>query len=200
MKTITFSADDALIEQARRQAALENTTLNELFCCTPARSSVSWRASPTRCKAPTPHCALPNSIIVVQFYPPDVPLEEAGPQLIDGNVTAEHAQELEDASWRHLPDLQPLREDMLCFIQISLQLHQVEQVMHFRTAIQQLPEVLECHHVTGEYDYLLKVVVRNRQELERLVMEKLTPLPGVARIHTSLVFSEIKASTALPLR
>jgi Lrp/AsnC family leucine-responsive transcriptional regulator len=95
-----------------------------------------------------------------------------------------------------LLDRERLGFDMLCFIQISLQLHQVEQVMHFRTAIQQLPEVLECHHVTGEYDYLLKIVVRNRQELERLVMEKLTPIPGVARIHTSLVFSEIKASTA----
>jgi len=96
-------------------------------------------------------------------------------------------------------DRERLGFNMLCFIQISLQLHQVEQVMHFRIAIQQLPEVLECHHVTGEYDYLLKIVVRNRQELERLVMEKLTPIPGVARIHTSLVFSEIKASTALPL-
>ncbi len=98
-----------------------------------------------------------------------------------------------------LLDRTQLGFDMLCFIQISLQLHQIEQVNHFRTTIQQIPEVLECHHVTGEYDYLLKIAVRNRQELERLVMEKLTPMPGVARIHTSLVFSEIKASTALPL-
>ena len=99
-----------------------------------------------------------------------------------------------------LLDRERLGFDMLCFIQISLQLHQVEQVSHFRATIQQIPEVLECHHVTGEYDYLLKIVVRNRQELERLIMEKLTPIPGVARIHTSLVFSEIKASTALPLK
>ena len=99
-----------------------------------------------------------------------------------------------------LLDREQLGFDMLCFIQISLQLHQVEQVSHFRATIQQIPEVLECHHVTGEYDYLLKIVVRNRQELERLIMKKLTPIPGVARIHTSLVFSEIKASTELPLK
>jgi Lrp/AsnC family leucine-responsive transcriptional regulator len=98
-----------------------------------------------------------------------------------------------------LLDRERLGFDMLCFVQISLQLHQLEQVNHFRTVIRQIPEVLECHHVTGEYDYLLKIAVRNRQELERVVMEKLTPIPGVARIHTSLVFSEIKASTALPL-
>ena len=98
-----------------------------------------------------------------------------------------------------LLDRERLGFDMLCFIQISLQLHQIEQVNHFRTTIQQIPAVLECHHVTGEYDYLLKIAVRNRQELERLVMEKLTPIPGVARIHTSLVFSEIKTATALPI-
>ena len=98
-----------------------------------------------------------------------------------------------------LLDREQLGFDMLCFIQISLQLHQIDQVTHFRTTIQQIPEVLECHHVTGEYDYLLKVAVRNRKELERLVMERLTPIPGVARIHTSLVFSEVKASTALPI-
>jgi Lrp/AsnC family leucine-responsive transcriptional regulator len=99
-----------------------------------------------------------------------------------------------------LLDRERLGFDMFCFIQISLQLHQIEQVNHFRTTIQQIPEVLECHHVTGEYDYLLKIAVRNRQELERLVMEKLTPIPGVARIHTSLVFSEVKTSTALPIK
>jgi len=89
--------------------------------------------------------------------------------------------------------------DMLCFIQIGLQLHQPEQVESVRAAIREMPEVLECHHVTGEYDYLLKVVIRNRKDLERFVIERLTPVRGVARIHTSLVLSEIKTTTALPL-
>ena len=96
-------------------------------------------------------------------------------------------------------DRERLGFDMLCFIQISLQLHQIEQVNHFRTTIQQIPEVLECHHVTGEYDYLLKVAIRNRQDLERFVVHRLTPAPGVARIHTSLALSEIKNETALPV-
>jgi len=89
--------------------------------------------------------------------------------------------------------------DMLCFVHISLQVHQPEQVEGVRAAIRQMPEVMECHHVTGEYDYLLKVVIRNRKDLERFVLERLTPVPGVARIHTSLVLSEVKSSTALPL-
>ena len=89
--------------------------------------------------------------------------------------------------------------DMLCFVQISLVLHQPEQVEAVRVAIRQMPEVLECHHVTGEYDYLLKVVIHNRKDLERFVLERLTPIPGVARIHTSLVLTEVKSTTALPL-
>lgn len=89
--------------------------------------------------------------------------------------------------------------DLLCFIHVSLSLHQLAQVEGFRAAIRQMPEVLECHFVTGEYDYLLKVAVHNRKDLERFVVDQLTPLPGVARIHTSVVFTEVKATTALPI-
>jgi Lrp/AsnC family transcriptional regulator, leucine-responsive regulatory protein len=89
--------------------------------------------------------------------------------------------------------------DLLCIIQISLQMHQLEQVEAFRELVRKMPEVLECHHITGEYDYLLKVVLRNRKDLERFVVDRLTPVPGVARIQTSLVLTEVKSTTALPI-
>jgi DNA-binding Lrp family transcriptional regulator len=89
--------------------------------------------------------------------------------------------------------------DMLCFVRVSLQLHQSQPVERFGEIIQKMPEVLECHHITGEYDYLLKVAVRNRKDLERFAVERLTPIPGVARINTSLVLSEVKSTTALPI-
>ena len=89
--------------------------------------------------------------------------------------------------------------DLMCFVQVTLLLHSLEQIQAFRQVIQGMSEVLECHHVTGEYDYLLKVVVRNRKELETFLLERLTPAPGVARIHTSMVLSEVKYTTALPV-
>ena len=89
--------------------------------------------------------------------------------------------------------------DLLCFIQVNLQVHQLDQVEKFRAAVRAMPEVLECHHITGEHDYLLKVALRNRQDLEQFVVNRLTPAPGVGRIHTSLVLTEVKATTALPL-
>lgn len=98
-----------------------------------------------------------------------------------------------------LLDREAVGFDMLCFINVSIQIHQPEAVAAFRKAIQQMPEVLECYHVTGEYDYLLKVAIRNRQDLERFVVDQLTPVKGIARIHTSLALTEVKATTALPL-
>ena len=89
--------------------------------------------------------------------------------------------------------------DMICFINISLQMHQPDDVEKFRQRISNLPEVLECHHVTGEFDYLLKVAIKNRHDLDRFVMKQLTPIPGIARIYTSLALNEIKATTALPI-
>ena len=89
--------------------------------------------------------------------------------------------------------------ELLCFVSVEMQVHQYQGIETFRSHIRAMPEVLECHHLTGEYDYLLKVALRNRRDLERFVVEKLTPIPGIARIHTSLVLSEVKATTALPI-
>jgi DNA-binding Lrp family transcriptional regulator len=89
--------------------------------------------------------------------------------------------------------------DMLCFVNISLQKHDVVDVDRFRKAVETMPEVLECYHITGEFDYLLKIVIASRKSLEEFLVDRLTPVPGVARIYTSLVLKEIKLSTALPV-
>jgi Lrp/AsnC family leucine-responsive transcriptional regulator len=89
--------------------------------------------------------------------------------------------------------------DLLCFIHLSMQFHQLNQGEKFRKLVRQMPEVLECHKITGEYDYLLKVVLRKSKDLERFIVDRLTSIPGVARIQTNLVFTEVKATTALPL-
>ena len=76
--------------------------------------------------------------------------------------------------------------DLLCFVQVTLAHHQPQMVAGFSKAIQAMPEVLECHHMTGDYDYLMKVVVRNHLHLETFLVESLTKVPGVDRIRTSM--------------
>jgi Lrp/AsnC family transcriptional regulator, leucine-responsive regulatory protein len=89
--------------------------------------------------------------------------------------------------------------DLLCFVQVLLAHHRPGSVERFPSRIRSLPEVLECYYLTGEIDYLLKVVVRNHDYLERFLFEKLMKVEGVDRVRTSIVLREIKASTALPL-
>ena len=89
--------------------------------------------------------------------------------------------------------------DMICFVSVTLSVHQIEQVENFRRVIQTMPRVLECHHVTGEYDYLLKIIVKNRHDLEQFVMAELTPIQGIERIYTSLVLNEIKQTTVIDI-
>lgn len=98
-----------------------------------------------------------------------------------------------------LVDRHRLGFDNLCFVEFSLQLHSSEQIQTVLATVKSWPEVLECHNVTGEYDYLLKVAVRNTQSLESFVSGKMIPLEGVARVHTSLVLKEVKTTTAIIL-
>lgn len=96
-----------------------------------------------------------------------------------------------------LVDREAVGYDMLCFVQVTLQRHVPEAVQGFKEAVQTMSEVLECHHITGEYDYLLKIVVRNRKHLEEFILHTLTTVPGMDKLRTSLVLSEIKATTAV---
>ncbi len=89
--------------------------------------------------------------------------------------------------------------DLVCYVSVGLRGHGRDDVDRFREIIGGVPEVLECHHVTGEHDYLLRVALRGRRDLERFLVDRLAPIPGVARIQTSLVIREVKRTTALPI-
>jgi len=102
-------------------------------------------------------------------------------------------------AYRTLLNRETLGFDMLCFIQVTLQRHEPEAIQRFRDLVQSMPEVMECFHLTGEYDYLLKVIVHNRKHLEHFLVDELTPIRGMDKIRTSLVLSEIKVTTAVPL-
>ncbi len=89
--------------------------------------------------------------------------------------------------------------DMICFIHIRLQAHSEAAMDQFQDSIRVMPEVMECHHLTGEFDFLLKVVLRNRQQLGQFVRQRMVPLKDIGQISTSVVLFEVKSTTALPL-
>lgn len=89
--------------------------------------------------------------------------------------------------------------NMLCYIHISIQTHSPEELEKFRNTLSEMPEVLECSFVTGEFDYLAKIALKDQRDLERFILHQLTPIPGVSRVSTSLIVSEIKSSSNIPI-
>ncbi|MDM5227444.1 Lrp/AsnC family transcriptional regulator [Cytobacillus sp. NJ13] len=88
--------------------------------------------------------------------------------------------------------------DLLCFVFMSTNMHQAEKLESLEKTLESMKEVLECHCLTGEYDYLLKVACKDRKGLEMFI-RKLNEL-GITKIQTSLALREIKDSTVLPIQ
>lgn len=85
------------------------------------------------------------------------------------------------------------------FIRVRLE-KQVEAALEtFERAIAERPEVMECYLMTGDSDYLIRVVVRDVQALERFIVDFLSRVPGVGNIQSSFALKQVKYKTALPL-
>ena len=85
------------------------------------------------------------------------------------------------------------------FVHIGLHREEQSELAAFESAVQSIPEVMECYLMTGEFDYLLRVVVKNMADFERLHKESLTRLPGVARVNSSVAIRTVRKTTELPL-
>ena len=85
------------------------------------------------------------------------------------------------------------------FVHIALHREEQSELAAFEAAVQSLPEVMECYLMTGEFDYLLRVVVSDMADFERVHNESLTRLPGVARVNSSVAIRTVRKTTELPL-
>jgi Lrp/AsnC family transcriptional regulator, leucine-responsive regulatory protein len=85
------------------------------------------------------------------------------------------------------------------FISISLKAQSRATLAVFEEAIVQTTEVMECYLMTGDSDYLLRVVVTDMAALERFILERLSPIPGVEKIRSSFALKQVRYKTALPL-
>ncbi len=83
----------------------------------------------------------------------------------------------------------------LAFVAISLGLHSAESIYAFQKEIAALPEVLECYHISGDEDYLLKVLVRDMETYEDFIIHRLTCLENITRVRTHFVMSTVKRET-----
>ena len=85
------------------------------------------------------------------------------------------------------------------FVNVRLESQDERTLERFEKGIRNRPEVLECYLMTGDSDYLLRVVCADLEAFERFLMNHLTKVPGIASIRSSFALKQVKYSTALPL-
>ena len=99
-----------------------------------------------------------------------------------------------------LVDAEKVALGVMALVDVQLSSHESRGVDGFREAVVGLPEVLECYHVSGETDYLLKVVAPSIEAYEMFLLQQLTKVPNIGRVHTSFVLSTVKHETKMPVR
>jgi Lrp/AsnC family transcriptional regulator, leucine-responsive regulatory protein len=85
------------------------------------------------------------------------------------------------------------------FIQVTLEKQVEKSLENFERSIRDRPEVMECYLMTGDADYLLRVVMPDLPAFERFMLDHLTKIPGIASIKSSFSLKQVKYQTALPL-
>lgn len=102
--------------------------------------------------------------------------------------------------YRAVVDARKLGLMLMALIHISMDRHTPERFANFEAAVSVLPEVLECLLITGQdADYQVKVVVRDMDHYQSLLLEKITRIEGVSGVHTSFVMRRIVDRAALPI-
>ena len=102
--------------------------------------------------------------------------------------------------YRALVDAKALGLSLMALVHISMDQHTGERFEHFEQAVAAIPEVLECLLITGQSaDYQLKVVVRDMDAYQELLLQRLTRIPGVTGVHSSFVLRRVVDRTTLPI-
>ncbi|KXH81491.1 Lrp/AsnC family transcriptional regulator [Chryseobacterium kwangjuense] len=96
-----------------------------------------------------------------------------------------------------LLDRQKIDRDFIVLCHIKLTQHKKEYVLQFEKEVMNLHEVTECFHVSGDYDYILKIGVKDMADYRNFMLTKLTALQHIASTHSSFMISEVKNTTAI---
>lgn len=98
-----------------------------------------------------------------------------------------------------LVDPDKISKGIFAIVSVSLEVHQLSAIDQFTKQIKKLDEVLECYHVAGEEDFILKIAVSSIEDYEKFILQKLTKLQGVSKINTKFVLSTVKYNTNIKI-
>ena len=135
------------------------------------------------CKQTTKELSLKLNLSVTAVYERIKKLEREG--IIDKYVV--------------LVDRSKVEKGFVVFCHLKLIQHTKEFISKFESQVVQLKEVLECHHVSGDYDYILKIVVKDMEAYREFLDTKLTTLEHIGSTHSTFMISEVKNTTVVTI-
>ncbi len=135
------------------------------------------------CKKTTKELSLKLNLSVTAVYERIKKLEREG--IIDKYVV--------------LVDRSKVEKGFVVFCHLKLIQHTKEFISKFESQVVQLKEVLECHHVSGDYDYILKIVVKDMEAYREFLVTKLTTLEHIGSTHSTFMISEVKNTTVVTI-
>ena len=94
-------------------------------------------------------------------------------------------------------DAKKIGKDLMVYTNVSLKEHTKDFLLNFETKVQSIKEVIECHHVSGEHDYLLKVLVKNMDDYRDFLTNKLAKIANIGNVHSSFVVGVVKKKTVV---
>jgi DNA-binding Lrp family transcriptional regulator len=89
--------------------------------------------------------------------------------------------------------------NLVAFCTVSLESHHKEYLNQFVKDVENIPEVAECYHIAGMFDYLLKIYVKDMVDYQNFISQKLASLPNIGRVQSSFVMTEVKNNHVLPI-
>jgi len=96
-------------------------------------------------------------------------------------------------------DRKLINKNLMVISFVSLILHSRDMQIEFEKSVIEYLEIIECFHVTGSYDYQLKVVVSDMEEYQSFIKNKLSSINNIANVQSSFVMSSLKDTTAIPI-
>ena len=98
-----------------------------------------------------------------------------------------------------LVNKEKINKSFVVFCSIKLVQHTKDYVIKFEREVAKLNEVVECYHISGDYDYLLKVMVSDMEDFREFMVNKLTTINHIGSTHSMFVINEVKHTTAINL-
>ncbi|WP_179019876.1 Lrp/AsnC family transcriptional regulator [Winogradskyella forsetii] len=98
-----------------------------------------------------------------------------------------------------LVDKKKVDKDFVVFCNIRLVQHTKDYVVKFEREVAKLNEVLECYHISGDYDYLIKVLVEDMEAFREFMVKKLTTIDHIGSTYSMFMINEVKHTTAISI-